>query len=303
MESFTVTFTGKSSELESVFFPPIDLTDGQYYIGLVDFQSYNSLFNIVPPNNVLHYYEPKILKLNGGLYPLTALNVETKGKAVFKITNGKLNVEPEHGVRLIPKKGLLLRMRNEADKFKKEPIVIQSDEEIWYYNLNEEKEIIIPSGSYELAELERVIKETVPDFTITGNNNTMKCTIKSSKVFDFVRKGMGTEVFGFSRITEPDVETVSTRTVNINSINVLRIKCNIADGSYINGHPTHSIHNFYPNVPPGYKIIEVVRNIIYFPINVNTLSVVTISIVDQNDNLVSFNGEEVTLRCHIKKTI
>jgi len=53
MESFTITLTGNDPELKSVFFPPIEL-NGDYVIGLVDFQSYNSIFNVKKPYNKLH---------------------------------------------------------------------------------------------------------------------------------------------------------------------------------------------------------------------------------------------------------
>ena len=58
MESFTITFSDTKSNLVSTFFPTIDL-DGEYEIGLVDFQSYMSIFNVRSPFNVLYYYELK----------------------------------------------------------------------------------------------------------------------------------------------------------------------------------------------------------------------------------------------------
>ena len=43
--SVTLTLTGRSSELRAVHFPPLDL-EGEWCIGLVDFQTYNAIPNI-----------------------------------------------------------------------------------------------------------------------------------------------------------------------------------------------------------------------------------------------------------------
>jgi hypothetical protein len=37
------------------------------------------------------------------------------------------------------------------------------------------------------------------------------------------------------------------------------------------GKPAHIIHQFFPNVPPGFKIVESPEHVIYLPISVNTI--------------------------------
>src|SRR5215468_1089497 len=60
MDSFTIACTGNTSILESKFFPPIQL-NGKYQIGLKNLYSYNAIYNIKEPNNILYYYnEEKI---------------------------------------------------------------------------------------------------------------------------------------------------------------------------------------------------------------------------------------------------
>src|SRR5215468_290235 len=56
MDSFTIACTGNTSIIISKFFPPIQL-NGKYQIGLKSLYSYNSIFNIKEPNNILHYYK------------------------------------------------------------------------------------------------------------------------------------------------------------------------------------------------------------------------------------------------------
>ena len=61
------------------------------------------------------------------------------------------------------------------------------------------------------------------------------------------------------------------------------------------------IHEFFPVVPPRYKIIEVLSQVIYLPVTVKSIDHLQIRIVDQDGRLVNFRGEVITIRLHIKK--
>lgn len=89
--------------------------------------------------------------------------------------------------------------------------------------------------------------------------------------------------------------------VNILSTTVVRIECDIVSGSYINGKSSHIIYEFAPNVPPGYRIIEIPKNAIYFPVNQDIVNCINIRILDINDNLVNLRGEEIQLYFHLKR--
>ena len=84
MDSFTITLTGTEPELKSVFFPPIELDD-DYVIGLVDFQSYNSIFNVKKPLNTLTYYKVEKITLPKGEITVATLNQALGGKVEVKI--------------------------------------------------------------------------------------------------------------------------------------------------------------------------------------------------------------------------
>lgn len=58
------------------------------------------------------------------------------------------------------------------------------------------------------------------------------------------------------RILEANKFQASYFRVQINKENAIRIDCNIVSGSYTNGKPYHIIHDFFPTVAPGYKIVE-----------------------------------------------
>lgn len=62
MSSFTVSLTGKSSELTATFFPELILDDNyDYSCGLLDFTAYHSIPNITEKNNKFYY----VLEDNG----------------------------------------------------------------------------------------------------------------------------------------------------------------------------------------------------------------------------------------------
>lgn len=61
------------------------------------------------------------------------------------------------------------------------------------------------------------------------------------------------------------------------------------------------IHQFFPLVAPGYKIVECPRNVIYFPITKSTIDSITLTILDQNNQPINFRGEHISIRIHIKK--
>ena len=294
MDSFTITFSGTEPELKSVFFLPIKLND-DYVIGLVYFQSYNSIFNVKKPLNTLTYYKVEKITLPKGEILVDDLNQLLDGKLKVIIdTNGEALINTK--VKLIFK-GLIPKL----NQLKGNKLTIGEGDDVFFYDHKAPIIIEISEGTYEVVELAKEIQKQIPDFFLTANNQTMKATLHSSQVFDFTKPCLGSVLLGFKGLSTSGVPFESTNKININNVNVIRVKCNIANGSYLNGNKSHTIHSFYPEAPPGYKIIEVPRNIIYFPVNKRSLDVVSITFADQHDKAIDFNGEETTITCHIKK--
>ena len=80
----------------------------------------------------------------------------------------------------------------------------------------------------------------------------------------------------------------------------LKIECNLTTGAYINDQKVHTIHEFFPVVPPGYKIVQVPSHDIYLPVAVKTIDQIQIRAVDEDINLVNFRGDTINIRLHIK---
>lgn len=163
----------------------------------------------------------------------------------------------------------------------------------------------VKSCKYLLVYTICLTLRNVNDCTIQlkPNNNTLKCSIYCSKTIHFEKENSIGQLLGFGKmILEAHKWHDSENLVNILPLSVIRIECDLIQGSYLNGLPTHTIHEFIPSVPPGHRYIEVPRNIIYHPINRRNISSVTIKIVDGHGNLIDFRKEKIQLRLHLRKT-
>lgn len=245
--SLTFTFSGRQSELSQDIYPPIELDpDKTHVIGLIDFQTYNSIPNIEDENNKF-YIGNNTVVIPSGQYEITDL--EKYIKKTLRIKQDPNNSDFEYA---------------------------SSDEEI------ETK----PREDY---------------FSLVGNPNTLKCNIESSLPINFLPRDSIRDILGFESVYLKENEFhESSNLIQIIKINVLQIECNIVTGSYKNGKTVHTLHEFSPRVPAGYKIIEVPTTIIYLPVNTRLITNITIRIVDQDGRLINFKEEEITLRLHLK---
>lgn len=219
--------SGVGSLISCDIFPPYDLSDGEYVIGLVDLSTFNSIPNI---------------------------------------ENGK------------------------NDKF--------------YYGSNKDP-ISFEEGSYEIEDIENYLFERLGDgveFSLKANNNTLKSEIRCSEPIDFTKEDSIGSILGFGKeLLSKNVKYTSSLPVNILKINTIRVECNIVRGSFNNGTEGHVIHEFFPTVAPGYKIVEIPSTVIYLPINVRRIHNITVALKDQDDCLINFRNEIVSLRLHVKK--
>lgn len=170
----------------------------------------------------------------------------------------------------------------------------------------------LPSGAYEIEDINTYLQNCVgggaDTFTLHANNNTLKTELKCvyPVLIDYTLPTI-MPLLGFTkqgadkRRLEPNIWHVSDETVDIIKVNVVQVKCNIVHGSYKDGINDHILHTFYPTVPPGFKIVEKPTNLVYLPVNVNRIDTIRISLVDQDDNIIDFRDEEITIRLHLRK--
>lgn len=273
--SATITFTGNSSVLTSNFYPELEFDPScSYSCGLLEFMTYNSIPNVTELNNKVYYTHRKTVKT--ATVPSNAL---------------------------IPGSGLKPKMAKGINKIVAvpEPSVEKEEETV-----TESGHISLPIGAYEFKDiasyLTNAFKEKGVSFKIEVSAITLKATVKSSAELFFDKKDSIHRNFGFNDCIIPaNTPKTSDNTVSITTLNTIVIECDIVHGSFTNGKHGYSIHEFYPDIEHGFKIIEIPKHIVYLPLNRNTFQSIQISIVDQDRKPIDFRGEKISCRIHIRK--
>jgi hypothetical protein len=192
----------------------------------------------------------------------------------------------------------------------------------FYYDRN--KSIAIPTGSYEISDIEKYLqrelqrRETNTDsnssgtivkdnalFSLKANNNTIKCEIECKYSINFSLTDSIGKLLGFSGKTtlKEGQLHVSDVPVSIIKVGSIRVECNIITGAYYNNKLSHTLFEFSPQVDPGYAINIEPRNNIYLPINVKTIHNITLRLIAQDGVPVNFRGENIVVRLELKRWV
>jgi hypothetical protein len=165
--------------------------------------------------------------------------------------------------------------------------------------------LTIPVGAYEIDDINNYLQENIrppSEIKIIANHNTSTVKINTNVDIDFTGDTSIGRLLGFNkRVVKANQLNESDFPVQIIKVNALCIDCNIAVGSYFNGQPVHIIHQFFPTVGPGYKIVESPQNIMYYPVTVKTITNLTLKILDQDGHLVNFREEVITVTLRLLK--
>lgn len=174
----------------------------------------------------------------------------------------------------------------------------------------------IPPGTYEIDEIYHVLlklmnlksrdeEQDKRKFTLRANNNTLRCEIISEFIIDFTPKDSIGSLLGFEKIVlRPNILYESTLPVDIIKVRIIRIDTNITGGAYLNSKQSHTIFEFDLDVEPGYKLTKEPQNIIYMPVkpdNRQYIENITLRILDNNNELIDFRGEEIIIKLELKK--
>ena len=180
--------------------------------------------------------------------------------------------------------------------------------ETWF-NVN------VPEGSYEMADineyLQRIMKENGHYdaanaeccITLQPNSNTLKSVLNIAPNYkvDFTPANSIRTVLGFERWVYSEGYNESENIIDIMSVTNLRVTSDVIGASYTNGTTGNVIYSFFPNVGPGYKIIETPANLIYLPVTLHTISSMETKLTDQNGKLVNLRGEDLSIRFHLRE--
>jgi len=176
-------------------------------------------------------------------------------------------------------------------------------------------DVFIPEGCYEITDINDYIQRTMKEnghydtvnneyyISLQPNTNTLKSVLNIAPNYkvDFRSDNSIRAVLGFAKKIYNEGYNESEQIVNIMNVTSLRITSDIIGASYTNGSTANVIYSFFPNVGPGYKIIEVPTNLVYLPVTLSTISSMETKLTDQNGKLVNLRGEELSIRFHIRE--
>ena len=143
-------------------------------------------------------------------------------------------------------------------------------------------------------------------FTIKPNFSTIGSIIEISPqgaIFSFMFDDSIKNLLGFDSKKIYEEYTASNSPVDILSFDNIFLGCNIAQGMIFKGERSGIIHNFTMDVNPGYKYVEKFRGGVqyYMMESKGNISSICFKLKNENENLVSFNGQSITFRLSIKE--
>ena len=84
--SLTLTLSGKNNALTANYFPPIDLSDGEYELGLTTFETYNTIPNVTSANNKFYFGDnDEEITIPEGSYEIKDIAVYLKRAMLLKV--------------------------------------------------------------------------------------------------------------------------------------------------------------------------------------------------------------------------
>ena len=110
-------------------------------------------------------------------------------------------------------------------------------------------------------------------------------------------------LLGFNKTTIFEEYNLSPNPVDKLSFDNIFFECDIAQGINFKGKRSGIIHNFNMDLDPGYKYIEKFRGGIqwYMMERKDITSSICFKLKNENNEIVSFNGQSITFRLSIKE--
>ena len=94
---------------------------------------------------------------------------------------------------------------------------------------------------------------------------------------------------------------ISQKFSNLGSTIKIDLKCDVIDGSVVNGLRQPILYSFVLDKKPGYKVFSEPETIHYKKINKSVLNIITFYLEDDNNEEVNFNGETLTFTLQMIK--
>ena len=317
------------------FNPPIR-TEGDWMLGLIDLEVYNSIFKITKENNKFELYTdtfdeysfaeskdeveeilniPEITDDHLEDHILAHRIAETYWKLRLDKTSHDGYIILLMGYARSPFRDFETYLRIvvglEEDKIRL--ILKQYNEKFITYELD--------PGNYTIEDLQKAVyllgdQEGTLQIEYDDLNKKVKLILtrfgETFQTLRFDKKSFFHTLLGFTpywdykrtnviRADAPGVYASDKIILNLNTINKIHLKCDCFDGSFQDGVRQPINFSFVLDKPSGFKVFCQPETIHYKKIKKSVLSTITFYLEDDNNKEVNFNGETLTFTLQMIK--
>ena len=313
------------------FRPPIQVK-GDWMLGLVDLAIYNSTFNITEENNKFELYKFPDEKIVGVTYEKVREEIE-KDLDIEDITAEDLQDEII-GANIIEEcnEQVTKRMNDEQymnilafytrsvfqdfESFLRTQIdLVEDDIKLVLDEYNSSFNIYeIQPGIYTFKDISEALFNII-QIEYPGPSNVIvieydditmktKLVVRSGIIaIRFDEKSFFSTILGFTSGWDYKHynKYFSQKIVNLSNTNKIYLKCNVINGSVVNGLRRPILFSFVLDKKPGYKVFSEPQTIHYKKINKSVLNTITFYLENDNNKVVDFNGETLTFTLQMIK--
>ena len=311
--------------------PPIQVK-GDWMIGLVDLEVYNSIYNITEENNKFEIYKFPDEKAGGLTYEKVRDEIE-RDLDIEDITAADLQDDIIAPIIIEEyKRQVTKRMKDEQymnilaqctssvfqdfesflrtqidlieddvklvlDEYNSSFITYELEPGIYSYRDISEALFYILQSEYPSSDSEILIR--LDDVT----RKTKLIVNEGIIAIRFDEKSFFSTILGFTSGWDYKHynQYLSQKIVNLNSTNKIHLKCDAIDGSVVNGFRQPILYSFVLDKPSGYKVFCEPETIHFKKINKSVLNTITFYLEDDDNKEVDFNGETLTFTLQMIK--
>ena len=174
----------------------------------------------------------------------------------------------------------------------------------------------IEPNIYDVDDLNKTSKNILPSniyINITIDERKYKTDLKINQTLIFTNKSFFSTILGFTQSHQGPLNDIegfyqilprlykSDKPINITGIDKVHLKCNVVDGSIVNGVREPILYSFALYRPPGHKIYKEPKVKLFKKTNKSVLYHITFYIEDDDYKGVDFNGETISFTCQLIK--
>ena len=313
------------------FNPPI-LIKGDWMLGLVDLEVYNSIFHVTEQNNKFELYKFPDEKSGGVSYEkvrdeierdldisdITATDLQDDiiGPIVIKEYREQVTKRMKDDKYMEILAGYVSSVFQDFESFHRTEVDLVQDDVILvldeynssfityeldpgFYTFKDISEALFNILQSEYPGLNNVIVIEFDDIT-----RKTKLVVRAGIIaIRFDETSFFSTILGFTPGWDYKhyYKYTSQKVVNLGSTNKIHLKCDCIDGSVVDGIRQLILYSFVLGKLPGCKVSSEPDTIIYKRINQSVLNTITFYLEDDKNEEVNFNGKTLTFALQMIK--